>query len=247
MSRVAYFMDDELLRPTTWAGLPKPYAKKLRAYCLARAGDIRGLATDYWFSTRALQRSHGHLPSEVLPPRPLAQDRAAPRIWRASHTSEAPLLVFYHGSAAHQAEIAWLRPVMAEVLARCPNVHFEIIGDHEVNKRFRGLPRTRVVHPMGWPSYLNHCRTLAGHIGLAPLLDTPFNAGRAHVKAFDISRCGAMGVYSAQGPYGQVIRDGENGLLLDNLPELWVEAITSLVNDTPRLDTLRRAAMALLG
>ncbi|ABX16301.1 hypothetical protein C6Q28_28245 [Burkholderia multivorans] len=244
LSRVVYFMDDDLLHPRAWAGLPRPYVKKLRKYCHAHTTDIRELSTEYWFSTQELRDRYPERAAQLIAPRALLEDARRLRVRHA--LPEAPILVFYHGSAAHEAEIAWLQPIVAQVLARCPNVHFELIGAHAVNALYRSLPRTRVVHPMGWANYRAHCRLLDGHIGLAPLLPSAFNAARSHVKAYDIARCRAVGLYAAPGPYQAVIRHGENGLLLDNDPHSWVEALCALAGDPVRLHALRVAAQELL-
>lgn len=63
----------------------------------------------------------------MLNPLPLPEDRSLrpPTEW---------VKIFYHGTQAHYEEIHWLYPVMREVLETGPNVRFEIIGNHEVNK-----------------------------------------------------------------------------------------------------------------
>lgn len=247
LARIVYFMDDDLLQPRSWNGLPRLYVKKLRKYCHAHTADIRDLATEYWFSTQALRDRYPERSAKLVTPRALPEDARTLQVRNAVvDAPESPVLVFYHGSAAHEAEITWLRPIIAQVLARCPNVHFELIGAHAVNVLFRSLPRTRVVHPMDWANYRGHCRLLDGHIGLAPLLPSAFNAARAHVKAYDIARCRAVGLYAAAGPYHEVIRHAENGLLLANDPQIWIDALCALAGDPARLHALRVAAQELL-
>src|SRR5205085_11321651 len=141
-----------------------------------------------WVSTAALSERYRALQPEVMPPLPLVDDTP-----RAAEGDDGFVRLFYHGTQAHEAEIRWLRPIVAACLEACPQVHFELIGNHAVNQLYRGLPRTRILHPMAWPNYLAHCRTMRGHIGLAPLLVSDFNAGRSHVKVFDVARCGAVG------------------------------------------------------
>ncbi|SAK56469.1 hypothetical protein AWB79_02306 [Caballeronia hypogeia] len=244
LPKIVYFMDDDLLHPQSWRGLPRPYVKKLNRYCRAHTVDIHHLATDYWFSTQALRDRYPERRAKLVHPQTLAEDTGSPDM--KAGLRHSPILVFYHGSGAHQSEITWLHPIITKVLARCPNVHFELIGDHEVNKLYRGLPRTRIVHPLDWANYRAHCRLLDGHVGLAPLLPSTFNAARAHVKAFDIARCRATGLYAASGPYREVIRHNENGLLLDNGPDSWIRALCSLADNPDRLNAMRVAAQGLL-
>ena len=82
-------------------------------------------------------------------------------------------------------------------------------------------------------------------IGLAPLLVSCFNAGRAHRKTLDFARCGAVGVYSRHGPYAQVIEHDVNGLLLPNDPSIWVAHLCDLAHHRQRLDQLCNAARAV--
>lgn len=248
LSSVVYFMDDDLLQPSQWAGLPKLYVKKLNQYCRPYLADIRLLASGYWVSTQELYDRYRFHNARVVEPLPLASDAVvcADTFRASAQASSSPIRLFYHGTAAHHAEIEWLHEVIAAVLHRCSHVHFEIIGNHEVNQRYRNLPRTRILHPMSWSNYLSHCRTLDGHIGLAPLLPSAFNAGRSYSKAYDIGRCGATGVYSAVGPYRQLISHGQNGMLLANEPGLWIETLLGLCQNPAELDRLRLRAGLLM-
>lgn len=67
---------------------------------------------------------------------------------------------------------------MEQVLQRCPNVSFEIFGEHEIYKLYRELPRVSVLHPMSWENYLAYTKSQQADIGLAPLLMSKFNAAR---------------------------------------------------------------------
>jgi glycosyltransferase involved in cell wall biosynthesis len=241
LAPIIYFMDDDLWRPELWKRLPRSYAKKLNTHCRAFIGDIHRLSTEFWFSGTALLDRYPVANGRVVMPCALETDtvRAAPY---TPPPKNAPITIFYHGTSVHQDEIRWLRPVVARILERCPAAHFEIVGNHEVNVQYRDLPRTRILHPMSWPNYLSHCRAMDGHIGLAPLLAGSFNASRSYIKAFDIARCGAAGVYSAYGPYKNVVTHERNGLLLDNDPDLWVDAVCELIERPERLTALREEA-----
>ncbi|CAM4091765.1 Glycosyltransferase involved in cell wall biosynthesis [Bordetella tumulicola] len=244
LSYVAYFMDDDLLHPKHWAGLPRSYIKKLQKYCGAFIPDIRALASAYWFSTQTLQDRYQFKVMQVIPPRPLPLGVDNTPLPLRPLDVQSPVQMFYHGSATHQAELDWLHPIVERLLYQCPDLHFEVIGNHAVNLQFRDLPRTRVLHPMSWHSYISHCQTINGHIGLAPLLPSSFNEGRSHSKIYDITRCGAIGVYSTPSAYTNAIVHGEDGLLLKNEPDLWVQTIAELVENRARLNALRTAAHA---
>ena len=65
---------------------------------------------------------------------------------------------------------------------------------------------------------------------MAPLLDSDFNLARGPVKFYDFVRMGAVGVYSNCAPYNDFIEQNINGILLENEPQRWVDAITLLIN-----------------
>jgi len=66
-------------------------------------------------------------------------------------------------------------------------------------------------------------------LGLAPCFDSAFNRARSHTKLFDITRVGAVGIYSEGLPYQGKVIDGQTGLLVPNDSRLWIEAISKLL------------------
>lgn len=234
LAGIVYFMDDELLDPQAWDRLPAPYRQKLQRYCGQMHRSLAELATEYWGSTAPLCERHADRSMQLMPPLPLAED--AGRVPIRPVPGE-PVQIFYHGTAVHIDEMRWLRPVIAEVLTACPLAHFEVIGDHEVNRLFRDLPRTRVLHPMSWPNYLGHCRAMRGHIGLAPLLPGRFNAGRSPTRFFDIERCRAMAIAAATHPYLSEASARPNRLCLDMDPAIWGARLAEVVQAGSRHPT----------
>jgi hypothetical protein len=232
LAGVVYFMDDDLWDRDAWVGLPRDYRGRLKERALRHRRWIQRHCDALWVSTEALGAKYAAWSPRVLPLAPGAANLA----------QVDAVQVAYHGTASHGAEIEWLHPVMAEVLARCPQVHFELFGDKRVAALYRELPRVAVLHPMRWPGYLAYSAATRRQIGLAPLLPTPFNAARGAVKFFDFARMGAVGVYSARPPYQGFVRDGIDGLLLPNEPAHWVEALVSLAGDRTRMRVMAEAA-----
>lgn len=222
-SGVALFMDDDLIAAKHSAHLPLHYRHKIHSLFERQLDQLNLLCSQLWLSTANLAEVYAHCAPRVLPPLPLCQD-----------VTETPLTYFYHGSAAHQAEITWLLDVVAEVQRRCCQLNFLIIGGGDVNRLFRSLPRTMVIHPLSWHSYGTCLATVPHHIGLVPLLPCNFNNGRSHTKFFDLTRFGSVGIYSDTPPYSQFIRNNVDGILLENSPELWIKTIISLAEDRER-------------
>lgn len=248
LAGLVYLMDDDLLDPAAWRGLPWGYQWRLWRHGRVLWPLLGRLASEYWMSTPALSQRYAHLSPRLTPPLPLRED-LAPDVPQPPHPGGAGrVLLFYHGTRSHLAEMDWLRPIVGRVLADCPLLHFEAIGDVSVQRRFRDLPRARVLHPMPWPAYLAHCRWLAGQpagqsIGLAPLLPSRFNAVRSHTRVLDIARCRAAGLYAQGMPYAGVIRHGRDGLLLPPDPQAWEQAIRQLCADAALRLALGRAGV----
>ena len=235
LAGVAYFMDDDLWDRAAWAGLPPEYQRRLDERALRHRPWVERHCDALWVSTEALARKYARHAPQLIPLAPGASLLA--QIDDAVH-------VAYHGTASHVAEIEWLHPIVAELLARCPQAHFELFGDGRTGPPFLALPRVTLLHPLKWPNYLAYTAATRRHIGLSPLLPTPFNATRGPVKFYDFARMGAAGIYSDVTPFAGFVRDGVDGLLLPNEPARWVEAIVALVGDAPRRAAIAAAARA---
>jgi len=229
--RLVFFMDDDVLDLRASAGMPLRYRFKLLRRAARHAGWLRRQGAELWVSTPWLQQKYASWHPRLVLPSPVTQIGDVRRF-------------FYHGSASHAAEIRWLRPVVEEVLRRGQRLSFEIIGGKEAYRLYRDLPRVNVVHPMKWPAYQSFLAMPGRHIGLAPLLDLPFNRARSCTKFFDITRCGAVGIYSSSSACDEAVTHGVDGLLLPPDQSAWMEAILKLAMDEPLRQTLLSNAEA---
>lgn len=69
-------------------------------------------------------------------------------------------------------------------------------------------------------------------IGVAPLFNTEFTKCKYFNKFLEYTTQGVLGVYSKTEPYTYVIEDGINGLLADDNPESWYDALSKAIKDT---------------
>lgn len=228
---VHLFMDDDLFSWSSFARMPLRYQWKLLRLSWRHQRWLRTMGAKLLVSTPYLQRRYADWQPQLLAPQVPAA--LAPLMQRTDveFSESGPITVFYHGSASHGADLEWLRPVIERVLAADERIVFEVIGSSRVNRLFRGLPRVHVLHPMKWGAYQSLLRRPGRAIGLAPLLDSPFNRARAHTKFLDITLAGAVGIYAAGPVYGEVVRHRENGLLLPMDQRAWADAILQLAAD----------------
>jgi hypothetical protein len=218
IARLVFFMDDDVLDVRASAGMPLRYRFKLARLAAWRQGWLARQGAELWVSTTYLQEKYASWGAQLIPPVPLAPATEFRR-------------VFYHGSASHGAELRWLRPVMEEALRRDQRLCFEVVGGRDVCRLYRGLPRVTVVHPMTWLAYQAFLAMPGRHVGLAPLLDLPFNRARSHTKFFDVTRCGAVGIYAADSACGELVEHGNDGWVCPMEEQAWVEAVLRLAGD----------------
>jgi glycosyltransferase involved in cell wall biosynthesis len=221
LAKVAYFIDDDMPRAYRAAELSWWYGIKTTLKFQISWWVIRRIGGELWCSTQALANRFPKIEAKVIPPVCLPAVN--------SNIEESPVY-FYHGTWAHRHEIAWLVPIVKEIQKRFPAHVFEIIGNRKVKKMFAGIPRVRILSGMDWEKYLEYSEKVHYQVGLAPCFNTPFNQSRSHTKLFDITRTGAVGVYSNVSPYQDVIADGHTGILVENNTQDWVEAISKLLN-----------------
>lgn len=222
LAGVALLLDDDIPAALHSPDLPAWYAlRTVLRYLLSRRSLAR-LCSAVWVSTPYLQQKYAHVAPRLLTPLYLG----AP-----FHAKSHAVTYFYHGTASHRLEQAFLAGVVRKVQARLEHAHFEVIGDQRTRRLFRGIPRVRVQHPMSWPDFLAYTASVRHAVGLAPMLDSHFNRARSHVKLYDITRCGAAGVYSDVPVYRDNVESGVNGILCPDDENAWVEAICRLLTD----------------
>lgn len=231
LRRLIVLMDDDLLDSRATRGLPLRYRLKILRLATWQQGWLVRMRAELWVSTPYLVEKYAPLGARLLAPRPLIEAAPLP-------------CVFCHATGSHQAELEWLRPVIEQVLAQTSRVTFELTGNRRIARFYRDIPQVTVTPPMPWPAFRRFNLASGRSIGLAPVLETPFNKGRSPTRFFDITRAGAAGLYTENGPFQALVRDGVEGLLLANRPSLWATTILRLLEDEPRRQGLLAAARA---
>lgn len=231
-TRLVYLMDDDLLDPEAHVLLPREYRRRLWERITRQRRRLPALVDRIWVTSDYLAAKYASLSVQQLALAPHASLLAIrPRVQLA-----------YLGTSVHTEEFAWLFPLLQELQRRHSSTHVELFGDLSVNRRFRALPRVRILHPMQWDNYLAETGQGRIDILLTPLLQAPFNAARAPVKLIDAARSGAAGLYSDRPPYQGFVRDGADGLLLDDQHESWLTVIARLIADPQERRRLAQGA-----
>jgi hypothetical protein len=218
-------MDDDVLDFSASKGMPLRYRWKLLKLAGLHKNWLLNQQVSLWVSTSYLAKKYQAWSPIVIEPKPLEK-------------LSRPVKVFYHGSASHQAEIDWLYPIIQSVLQKNPSIVFEIMGSQLVYQQFKGLDRVHIVHPMNWQSYQYFIDQSGRDIGLVPLVDNVFNKARSYTKFYDVTRAGAVGLYSEGSEVAHLLAgthqariDGLAGLVLPLDQAVWEIKILELANN----------------
>jgi hypothetical protein len=106
-----------------------------------------------------------------------------------------------------------------------------------IPEALRSLPANRLLYKPYVFAYRHYAQVLCEaqpDILLAPLSGTRTDASKCPNKYLEITAAGAVGIYSNTAPYNRFIRNGDNGLLVDNDIDKWKSAIAGLL-DHPQL------------
>jgi len=224
---VTLFLDDDIPGILSDYHLPLKYVLKTAARYGRNIAVFNEIKAGVLVASPGLAELYRLPETAVVAPKPMQPYASVSR-----GAKDGALTIFYHGTSSHMREIRWLHDIIEGVSARLPGVVFELFGGRKVSRLYHDVKSVRVVRPMPWKSFFKYTSSVNYDIGLAPLLDSPFNACRSHVKYFDITRAGGVGVYSDTSVFRAAIEDGINGVLVENKEQRWIDTICMLAQNT---------------
>ncbi|MGN7726621.1 glycosyltransferase family 2 protein [Luteimonas sp. 22616] len=153
--------------------------------------------------------------------------------------------ILYMGSRSHATDLAMIAPAIETFLAAHPAFEVIQVGGGSLLPGARELKVPREYST--YPRFVAWFRTVAesAAFALAPLRDTPFNAVKSDVKFLDYGLARLPAIYSAAGPYGRTLENGVHGLLVENTPEAWTAAMSTLASDDALALRIRQQAHEL--
>lgn len=152
----------------------------------------------------------------------------------------------YFGSVSHKPDLDPCIPGIIKILERRKEVNFVFFGGAPNNYKLSGIPagRIKLIPPEDdYPDFIKKLAKLDISIGIAPLKNSLFNAGRSPLKYFEYTIAGIPVV--AQGnknlPYRRVIEHEKNGLLYKTEEE-FITCVERLINGNGFASMLRDQA-----
>jgi glycosyltransferase involved in cell wall biosynthesis len=245
-ARLLYDLDDDLLH------IPRghPEAEELRP----KAQSVRqllGLADAVWVSTAALADRLGPAARAVT----VVPNGLDERIWAASQPNHpapsGPARLVCMGTQTHERDWAMIVPALVRLKAEYgPYVEIDVVGmsggalPEGINRKH--VPQHAGLSYPGFVHWLTSSRP-GWQIGLAPLLDAPFNRSKSPIKAMDYAAAGLAVVASDMPVFRGSIADGPVGQLVAEDHRAWFAALDWLVrNRDLRLSLAAGARQAFL-
>ncbi|MBS4155488.1 glycosyltransferase [Cobetia sp. MC34] len=236
--RIVYLIDDDLGAVTRTAGLPAAYVARLSGLAM-RQPALLALADEVVACCEALvaQLGREHANVSLLTPPMLTPETELADFTQSDWT------IGYHGTRAHRDDIAHLAPALTPVMESHPQARLEIMMGRHVPESFCGIARLETPEALPWKVFQQYQATRRIQIGLAPLLETPFNRGKSWIKFFDIAAMGGVGIYSRRAPYDGIVEHGVDGLLVGDGPSEWRAALEQLLADPAATQAMAERAL----
>lgn len=243
--RIIYLIDDDLAAAAADVALPEAYRERM-ANSASRQARIMALADEMVACSdvlagqlgEQLATQHGRV--RVMTP-PLIAPLPGLAHFDDQPASDAPWRIGFYGTRAHLADLEHIAPALVSLQSERDDSELELMLGEYAPPSLMQLPRTRCPAPLGWKKFRAYQASQRVHIGLAPLLDTPFNRSKSFIKFLDIAAMGGVGIYSDRQPYTGVVEHGVNGLLAGDDPADWLHCLNWLLEHP---DEARRMAEA---
>jgi O-antigen biosynthesis protein len=155
--------------------------------------------------------------------------------------------VLYMGNSSHGEDLAMIKTVFERLAGEQVKVRLLVIGGESEVAENAPDWYTRISIPQGFESYklfVPWFRTVAAEcdLAIAPLVANEFNQYKSPLKFLQYSAVGLPAIYSQVTPYQEVVTQGVDGILVDNTPEAWHQAIVQCLNHQDNLKMLANAA-----
>ncbi len=239
-AKLIFDLDDDLLTVPpdhADAAVLRPRARVVRL--LVDAADA------VWVSSRGLAKRLARIRPDVT----LIENALDERIWAYGPAPPRfqpdPLRILCMGTGTHHDDLAMIMPGLVRLKAEYgERVVIDIVGMSDEMELPKGIRRLGppLYATQSYPAFVHWINTVPErwHIGLAPLLDTPFNRCKSPIKTMDYAAMGMVVLASDMPVYRGSLADGPVGHLVENDPHAWYEALEWLLRDQALRQTIAR-------
>lgn len=240
LGSIFYLMDDDVVGAEDSRWLPGGYRTRMMRVAHGEFQAMLALCDHFVVTCEFLKQRYASQKTDLLDPPYLHPPS------NLNHLRDVrEIVIAYHGTMVHRDDINAISPALREVHDKYDHVRIQIVMGDYVPSMLKGLPRVEIIPAMPWDDYKKFIERSRAHIGLSPILKTPYNLGKSVVKIMDICALGAVGIYTASEPYAKYVRSGENGFLLENDPLIWQKTISWLIEHPQELCRMAIAGQEL--
>lgn len=252
---IHYLIDDDIAAAVKDYTLPAAYRRRMEQLML-RQPRLLALADEVVACSPALAESMAAQHAKTNAGKGINVRVATPSLisplpslehFSTAPTEAKPWWIGYHGTRAHLADMQHIAPALVKAHDQWSNTRFEVMLGRYSPETLRSLARCDTPAAMSWPLFREYQCSRRIHIGLAPMLGTPFNASKSYIKFFDITLMGGVGVYSRRQPLVDIVEHGVNGLLADDTPESWYQCLHWLLTHPEEARRMAERAAATAG
>ncbi|ASJ71679.1 glycosyltransferase family protein [Granulosicoccus antarcticus] len=134
-------------------------------------------------------------------------------------------LSYLPGNRSHDRDLRFIAPTLGRFLKAHPQAILSLVG--KVGLRGTALPREQL-HLTPWVDYYSLPELIAqSRVTLAPLLDTPFNFAKSHIKFIESA---ALGVPALCSPTSDLLEHDIDGLTIIKYESDWEHALNCTVD-----------------
>ncbi len=150
-----------------------------------------------------------------------------------SHEDNEVIKFLYAGSVTHKSLFnMYLAPIFGKLVEKYgKQISFTFIGVHPDVEQYMDKTNIEFYGSMPLEKYREYVKKNNFDYGLAPLIANEFTKCKYFNKYLEYTLSGIVGVYSKVEPYIFVIKNGENGFLVDDNPDAWFECLDKLISD----------------
>lgn len=239
-AEIVYLVDDNIWGAPEDTSLPEAYRQRLKALQQGPVSDIFNRASRIVVSCSVLRDTLSvNKPVDIVHP---CWQTAPPD---SRHFDSRTVRLVHLGTNSHLAGLRFLIPVLETVLNATSNATFTYFSNTPLLGSLDG--NTKVSrHPLlSWSKYKKQIGRGLYHLGLYPIVKTPFNSSRSHNKILEYTLAGCAAVYSEDWSHTRLLTTDVNCWVCPNDVEQWIHTLCRLIGDTTALRSVYTGSSVL--
>ncbi len=223
-AEITYLVDDDLWGGISDESLPVEYRTRLQKTLNGPVGDVIDKAETLVLSSPKIGHQFaGKKNIHYMTP---YWDQVPPNDSHYNNLDQE-LRIVHLGTNSHTAGQQFLVEVIDVILKKFPRATYTYFSTDAVMGRLDHHPRVIRRRTLGWQGYQRSLRKHRFHLGLYPVMDTPFNQARSVNKILEYPLSGCSAIYSADWAHAS-----EHDLAMSGNSKIaWIDAITEKLSD----------------